>query len=177
MCEASFKHKGTVLYGMKNAGKTVLGKRLSKDLMQPFVDTDDLIQARNNRHPVEIIRDPRKLNFQAFQRAAILRHRPSQPEVIATGGSAALDPEIVEHLGQYGVGIFIDVKNDDLKSRFLRSEMEELFNPENLSFDELCDQRREIYEYVADYTIPVEPGETVQSVSFRLHALRSHISA
>ena len=171
-----FEQTGTALYGMKNAGKTTLGRGLADAMRQPFFDTDEQIRYQTGRNCPEIIKDP-DLDFHAIQQFIIRGHKPKTPEVIAAGGSVATNQLIVEHLRAFTVGIFVKVEPDDLESRYTPEDLDALYNPNDLSFAELYAERMPAYEAAADYTLGVIPGESVHDTTERLVALRRHICA
>src|SRR3989344_7390741 len=105
---------GTILYGMMGCGKSTLGEGLATHLGQPFVDTDLLIERKFGQTCAELVAGG---SFSEQQAEAITDYSPSSPEVVATGGSVATYPELVQHLARFGVGIFVDVDPEVLEAR------------------------------------------------------------
>ncbi|HSX53174.1 MAG TPA: shikimate kinase [Patescibacteria group bacterium] len=164
--------QSTILWGMMGSGKSTLGQGLAEHLGQPFVDTDQLIEKAFGVSCAELIASPRK-DFGVHQTAAITAHIPTTPEVIATGGSVAMYPELVRHLGQFGLGIFIDVPVGALESRLTSERIAAINNPDNLTFGELCRVRAEFYNAAADRRLWVPGYENEGTTLERLIGLRA----
>ena len=168
--------QGTILYGMMGAGKSTLGEGLAVHLDQALVDTDGLIETRFGRTCGQLVADP-VVDFGECQRVTIMAYEPRSPEVIATGGSVAMYPELVGHLAMFGISIFIDVDAAALQERLPAERIAALNNPKGLSFTELYAERAEHYRTAANFTLKVSGAETVDVTLGRLIDLRSSVSA
>lgn len=166
------REQGTILYGMMGCGKTTLGGLLAIEFEQPFVDSDYLIEEATGRTCAEIIADPAG-DFIAEQAKAVFGYNPQSPEVLATGGSVAGYPELVEHLGAIGVGIFINVDPEELEARLPAERIAALNNPDKLSFADLYAARVDSYiEAAGGLVLNIEPGESIGNSLDRLIDLR-----
>lgn len=163
--------KGTVLYGMMGCGKTTLGEDLAYHLGQPFFDTDVLIQEHFGMTCSEIVADPTQ-DFAKNQAETVLAFTTESPSVIATGGSVAMYPDLVEHLNNFGVGIFINVDPRVLKTRLPQNRIAGLNNPKGLSFIELCDDRSRSYRKAASFILNISQAEKPLKTLKRLIELR-----
>lgn len=76
-----------------------------------------------------------------------------QDHVIATGGSAAYSERAMEHLGQQGVIVFLDVDMKTLQARVCNYETRGLAKRPDQSFQDLFDERLALYTKYADITI------------------------
>ena len=162
---------GTVLYGMMGCGKTRLGEDLAYHLGQPFIDTDVLIEYYFGVSRREVIDNPDR-DFSKDQAEAILAYTPDLPTVIATGGSVAMYPDLVEHLNNFGVGIFINVDPRILKTRLSKDRIAGLNNPKKLSFDKLCEDRFSSYRNAASFILNISQDEKPRDSLKRLIELR-----
>lgn len=165
---------GTVLYGMMESGKSTLGKGLATHLGQTFTDTDELIEHTYGMTCGDIIRNP-ELDFGRAQSLVIVNHTPSSPEVIATGGSVVMYPEVVSHLKIFGVGVFIDVDPEALEARISPERIAALNNPKGLSFVDLYEERRSFYKAAADLVLKVPGEQMVDATLANLIDLRQSI--
>lgn len=166
---------GTILYGMMGAGKSTLGEGLAAHIGQNLVDTDDLIEVRFGLTCADIVADP-ELDFAQHQRQAVSAYLPTEPEVVATGGSVAMYADLVGHLASFGVGIFIDVEAEALEARLSPERIAALNNPKNLSFAELYAERAVRYREAADYTLQVAGTESEEVTLERLIDLRGSLA-
>jgi shikimate kinase len=107
------------LVGFMGAGKTSVGKVLSRRLGWPFEDLDDRIQARERRTVEQIFRESGETAFREAETAALremLDELGSSPRVIALGGGAFVQSENAALL-----------QREDVASVFLDGPVEELF--------------------------------------------------
>lgn len=164
--------RGTVLYGMMGCGKSTLCEGLAAQLGQPCIDTDHLIEQRFGQTCAELVAAG---NFGEQQAEAIKAYSPASPKVVATGGSVATYPELVQHLARFGVGIFIDVEPEVLEARLPAERIAALNNPNKLSFRDLYRTRAELYRAAADHTLHVLGDEAVDMTLGRVIYLRGSI--
>lgn len=165
------KTDGTILYGMMGAGKSTLGEGLAIHRGQKLVDTDQLIEVRFGKSCGDIVKSP-VMDFGYCQSDAIKAYSPTSPETVATGGSVAMYPDLVGHLANFGVGIFIDVDAAVLQDRLSAERIAALNNPKGLSFTELYAERAERYRDAANLTLRVIGNESAEVTLARLIELR-----
>ncbi len=97
-----------VLIGMPGAGKTTIGKEISKILNKDFVDTDDEIVKEYGMTIPEIFSQKGETFFRDIEANVIKRVSSLKNTVIATGGGAILRKENVMLLRENGKIYFID---------------------------------------------------------------------
>lgn len=161
---------GVNLFGMMNCGKTTVGELVAARHSLPFVDTDMLIAEEYGQAPGDIIKSEGPDRFMIVQNE-ILRARPrTEPEIWATGGAVAKDPELVMHLGKSGIGVFLFVNPDILEDRTPEEDRLKLANPNGLSYRDLyLVERMPFYEAAADVTVRVdEPDENKEETAQRV---------
>jgi shikimate kinase len=136
------------LVGFMGAGKTSVGRRLSRRLGWPFEDLDDRIEAQVGRSIAEIFRESGEEEFRRAETAALrtLLAESRSPRIIALGGGAAAQAENAQLLQQTGAAVvFLDAPVEEL---FRRCEQEARPRPlrrDLKQFRELYDQRRPFY--------------------------------
>lgn len=86
-----------VLVGMRGVGKSTVGRLLAARLGRPFVDSDDLVQARLGVGIRELFH---RGDVPAFRRceAEVIRGMLGRDVVLATGGGCVEDPDTVRAL-------------------------------------------------------------------------------
>ena len=101
-----------LLVGFMGAGKTSVGRVLSRKLGWPFKDLDDQVQARDGRAIEQIFRESGESEFRRLETAALrelLTELASSPWVVAMGGGAFVQPEnraLIEAAGILAVFLY-----------------------------------------------------------------------
>ena len=140
---------GIVLVGFMGAGKTSVGRELSRRLGWPFVDLDDRVQAREKRSIAEIFRDWGEAEFRRAEHdalAELLREVESGPRVIAVGGGAFAQPENTSLLDAcLATTVFLDASADELWRRCGDDATERPLRRDEQVFRQLYESRRPRY--------------------------------
>jgi shikimate kinase len=144
--------KNLVLIGMPGAGKSTVGVLLAKALKMPFIDTDLLIQQKENRYLQEII-DAHGLDaFIKTEEDAILG-LDVQNYVIATGGSAIYSEAAIKHLKASGILIFLNTKMYQLEHRLKNAQTRGIAMKNGQTFIALYNERLPLYRQCMDIEI------------------------
>lgn len=160
-----------VLIGMPGAGKSTVGVLLAKTLMRAFVDTDLLIQTRENRFLHEIIAHD---GIEAFLdiEARTICELTVQEHVIATGGSVVYRQEAMERLRAHGVTVFLSLTYQTIARRLTNIATRGIAMPSEQSLAALYTERQPLYTQYADLTLDAD-GLTVEETVTRLTELLS----
>lgn len=146
------KKNNLVLIGMPASGKSTVGVILAKVLGKKFLDTDLLIQQRENALLCEIIRDKGVDGFLRCEEEAILSVN-EENTVIATGGSAVYGEKAMKHLKDNGTVIYLKVEKSELLKRLKDIKERGVVLKDGEDFDEMFDERIILYEKYADMII------------------------
>ncbi len=141
-----------VLIGMPGAGKSTIGVLLAKATARDFVDTDLLIQSREER-PLQHIVDTHGHMVLRDIEESVLLDLHVHGHVIATGGSAAYSHAAMMHLKRNGIIVFLDVDLATLESRIHDYATRGLAKRPEQSFAELFAEREALYRKYADITV------------------------
>ena len=106
--------KNIILIGMAGSGKSTIGVLLAKSLGMPFIDTDLIIQERENKLLQDIINQYGIEEFLKIEEKALLSLN-LHGTVIATGGSAVYSSQAMSHLKKNGRAVYIKVGYDEIK--------------------------------------------------------------
>lgn len=87
-----------ILTGFMGTGKTRTGQRLAAQLGAPFVDTDALVERTAGRSVAAIFAADGEAAFRAAERQAVAEALAVPRAVVATGGGAIANPEILAAL-------------------------------------------------------------------------------
>lgn len=141
-----------ILVGMPGAGKSTLGVLLAKETARDFVDTDVLIQVREERTLQEIMEASDYLNLRRVEEEVLLGVDLTH-HVIATGGSAVYSELGMSKLKTLGPVIFLDVSLDELRRRIHNYESRGIARRPEQSFEALFKERNALYRRWADIVI------------------------
>lgn len=110
-----------ILVGFMGAGKTVCGRLLARRLGRCFVETDDLIVAREGRSIPEIFRRDGEARFRELEGEVLESLRLKTDHVIATGGGLPCRPGRMEVLRALGTVVWL---RGDLRECWERARRE-----------------------------------------------------
>jgi shikimate kinase len=147
-----------VLIGAPGSGKSTVGMALATHLQWPFVDTDSLIELKEQKKITDLFVENgeeyfRRVEFETLEE--VLRE-PSA--VISLGGGAPISQPAQDALSSSNSTIvFLDVALATAAPRvgFNRDRPLLLGNP-RAQWQSLSDQRRPIYEKLASHSIKVD---------------------
>jgi shikimate kinase len=165
--------KKIVLIGPPGAGKTSIGKALSKELGLAFIDSDAEIERISGKTISEIFVDQGEAVFRKTEVETVTRILAEFEGVVALGGGAPINPEIQKVLlnSEYPV-IFIDVSISQAANRigFNKDRPLLMINPRQ-QWLHLMSERRPIYEKLATITVSSDnskPAEVAKTITEKI---------
>jgi shikimate kinase / 3-dehydroquinate synthase len=136
------------LVGFMGAGKTTLGKTAAARIGRGFVDLDEEIERRTGSTIVELFADGEG-SFRSVEEEIVGELLAgAEPLVLALGGGAVLSPRTREELRLRATTVHVPVDPDEAWRRVEGSGRPLAQGRER--FGELYDERKELYEDVAD---------------------------
>lgn len=163
-----------ILIGMPGSGKSTVGVILAKSLGIDFVDTDLLIQRRENRLLQNIIDKDGIDFFLDIERDTVLDVNEKNA-VIATGGSVILREDAMNHLKKFGKVIFLDVSVNELERRLSNIKTRGVAAEKGESVKDIYDKRFSLYKKFADITVNADSlscEQTVNIICERLNKIK-----
>jgi shikimate kinase len=148
-----------VLVGFMGAGKSTVGRALSRRLGLAFEDLDDRIQQREGKTIGQIFRESGEAGFRRAETAALrelLRELDSSLRVVALGGGAFVEPgnaALIEEAEARSV--FLDAPVEELLRRCMEEETERPLRQNPEQFRALYEKRRRSYMKAA---VRIETG-------------------
>jgi shikimate kinase len=158
------------LIGMPGAGKSTIGVLLAKELAKDFVDTDVLIQVREQKTLQDIMDASDYLNLRRIEEDVILT-TDLHNHVIATGGSAVYGDAGMQHLKRYGPLVFLSVSLAELQRRIHNYASRGIARRPDQSFDEVFEERNRLYRHYADLVVECDGRNQAQIIDQLLAAL------
>lgn len=143
--------------GPPGAGKSTIGKALSKRLNLDFIDTDNQIELKSGKNIAEIFLDSGEVEFRRLEKAVVAETLGRENCVVSLGGGAILDPDTQEMLRQKNFVVFLDVSISNAAPRvgFNRDRPLLLGNPRQ-QWLSLMEKRRPIYESLAKFRVDTD---------------------
>ena len=157
--------KNIVLIGMPGSGKSTLGVLLAKFLGYDFVDMDIIIQKATGKKLSEIIEERGSEGFLDVEGEIVSGYKPegNHPTIIATGGSVVYRESAMQNLRSIGKVIYLSVPCEELEKRLHHLETRGVAIKEGMTFEELYEERRPLYEKYADITVD-EAGSSLSDI-------------
>ena len=152
-----------VLIGMPGCGKSTVGVILAKTLGIGFVDTDLIIQQRENRLLQNII-DTDGIDYFLECESSAVKSLDCDNCVVATGGSVVYKEDAIEHLKKNGKIVYLDVPLDEIKARLNNINTRGIAAQKNSSIDDIYNERVALYNKYADVIIKTEEDSVEQTV-------------
>lgn len=162
-----------VLVGFMGAGKSTVGRILAARVGAPFVDTDALIEGRWGAPIAKIFADEGEPAFREIERGIVAEVLEGPEAIVALGGGALTDPATATAL-QWHTVAWLDVTYGEAMRRIGEDAgrpMLTIADPKAL-----YEQRRSVYERVADHHVAVDgmdPDEVVSALAAKMGGLRA----
>lgn len=147
--------KNIILIGMPGAGKSTVGVVLAKRKGYKFVDSDLVIQEKENRLLHEIIEQEGIDGFLAIENQ-INAELALEHSVIATGGSAVYGNDAMKHLEKIGTICYLKLSYEAIRDRLGDLNERGVTVREGQTLLDLYEERVPLYEKYADVTIDCE---------------------
>lgn len=167
--------KNIALIGMPAVGKSTVGVLLAKKMGFDFVDTDILIQAREDQTLAQIIARHGLKQFLEIEKQHVINLQPAR-HVVATGGSVVYKAEAMQHLSETCIVVYLAIDLNVLKTRLSDVITRGVAIAPGRSIDDLYLERVPLYEKYADLTVQCRkkfPEQVVEAILRSLPGYRS----
>ena len=116
------QYKGSIyLCGFMGAGKSTIGKQLAKSLELPFKDLDKEIEVNEQKTISELFSEKGEAYFREKEWEVLLDLTRTFKGILALGGGALHNQQVIDHLKLYGLLVFIDTPLQRIVRRVLRN--------------------------------------------------------
>ncbi len=109
--------RNIIFTGFMGTGKSVVGKRLARQLKRRFIDTDTLIEQEAGISIAQIFATEGEPAFRKRERQAITRICQEEDIVLATGGGAVMDAGNARMLKESGLVICLTARPEVILQR------------------------------------------------------------
>jgi shikimate kinase len=165
-----------ILVGFMGAGKSSVGRLLARRMGRCFVETDDMITAREGRSIPEIFADRGETYFRALEEETVRLLALKSGDVIATGGGLFCREGRPAALRALGTVVWLAGDLDVLHERARRMGERPMLAGRTRDDVAALYRAREVYYRQADLTVDTTDRNTDQVVAQVLLALKSHPS-
>jgi shikimate kinase len=161
-----------ILVGFMGAGKSSVGRILAKRLGRCFVETDDMITAKEGRPIPEIFTAKGEPHFRALEDEAVRLLALKRGDVIATGGGLPCQEGRVEALQALGTVVWLSGDLATLCERALSSGDRPMLHGKTREEIETLYKSREPFYAKADLSVDTTRLNPDQVAAEVLRALR-----
>ena len=165
-----------VLIGFMGVGKSTVGRLLARRLGHCFVETDDLITAREGRSIPEIFAEHGEAHFRALEEETVRLLALKSGDVIATGGGLFCREGRPEALRALGTVVWLAGDFDVIYERARRMGERPMLTGRTREEVAAIYQERETYYRQADLTVDTTRRNTDQVVTQVLLALKPRLT-
>jgi shikimate kinase len=144
--------RNITLIGMPAVGKSTVGNLLARKIGFDFLDSDDLIQSREQKTLSRIIEQKGLERFLEIEENHIIGIECSN-HVIATGGSVVYSQKAMEHLCKTSTIIYLSIDLDTLLTRLCDITSRGVAISPEKSIEDLYKERTPLYDTYYDIKI------------------------
>lgn len=160
------RKKSIALIGMPGVGKSTIGVVLAKNLGISFIDSDLMIQEREEKKLHDIIAERGLEGFLDIEGDVNASLNP-KAAVIATGGSAVYREEAMRHLSSIALICYLQLSYESISERLGNLEERGVVLKESQNLEQLYKERTPLYEKYANMTVDCE-GKNIREIVFEI---------
>ena len=166
-----------ILIGYMGAGKTTVGKALSKELGVPFYDLDWYIESRRRKTVPQIFAEVGEEGFRQIEHNMLHEVAEFEDVIISCGGGTPRFFDNIDYMNQQGQVVYLRCEPEVLRGHLLMGKTERPLlkdkSPEELlGFIQQQLQQREPYYTKAAYTLDVTLMDNYEKIKITVDKLK-----
>ncbi len=165
------KEKNIILIGMPGCGKSTVGVVLAKAMGYRFMDSDLVIQEKEDRLLCDIIGQEGIEGFCRIENR-INSGIEAKRTVIATGGSVVYGDEAMRHFKSIGIVVYLRLPYEEIEHRLGDLTRRGVVIHPGQTLRELYDEREPMYRKYADIVFEAQGLTIADSVYELRHRLK-----
>ena len=142
---------------MAGAGKSSIGKKLANYLKFELIDSDQLIEANQNKSLQEVLVENGIQEFKKIEEEVILSVEFNQT-VLATGGSAIFSKKAMNYIKSNSSVIYLEVSFEDIMDRIPDFSNRGFIKDADQTMEHAFNERESIYREFADHIVTNNEG-------------------
>ena len=155
----NFKKRNICIMGLMGAGKSLIGRDLSKYLNVKFYDTDKEIELETKKSINLIFREKGESYFRALEEKVCLELLKNDNCIISLGGGSIINKKIRQAIKLNSFSIYLKVNIDILFKRLKTSKKRPLLkHKKKETLESLYNERKQFYEK-ADFIVNNEKSK------------------
>lgn len=169
--------KRIIIIGYMGAGKTTVGKELSKDIGIPFYDLDWYIESRMRKTVAQIFADKGEEGFRKVERNMLHEVAEFEDVIISCGGGTPCFFDNMDYLNEQGDTIYLKAAPEVLYKHLLMGKVERPLL-KNKTPDELIAfireqlEMREPFYSKAKYTLDVSLMNNYEKIKISVQKIK-----
>ena len=169
--------KRIILIGYMGAGKTTVGKALSKELGIPFYDLDWYIESRRRKTVPQIFAEVGEEGFRQIERNMLHEVAEFEDVIISCGGGTPCFFDNMDYMNRQGQVVYLRCEPEVLQKHLMMGKTERPLlkgkSPEELiDFIKEQLQTREQYYNKAQYKLDVSLMDNYEKIKITIKRLR-----
>ncbi len=171
------KKENIILIGFMGCGKTTVGLRLSYVLRKIIQDTDKMIEKQEDKPISDIFAEDGEQHFRMLETKLLERLvETAHNQILSVGGGTPLKEENRILLKQIGTVIYLRIQPETVYERLKDDDTRPLLQGPNplAKITEIMNQRKAVYEGVADIIIDVDELDMEDILEKILYSLRKN---
>jgi shikimate kinase len=170
--------RSIVLIGMMGAGKSSVGRVLSRRLRLPRFDTDELLAAEHGMPVAQVFTTLGEERFRDAETTVLRKLDATEMAVIVTGGGVVLRSENLPLLRGLGTTIWLKADEEKLFRRVSRRNSRPLLQTADprQTLRELLAKREPLYAAAADLVVDTSTAMQDEVASHILEALHANVA-
>ncbi len=138
--------------GMPGAGKSCMGRIVSRKFKMRIIDGDKLIEKNTGKALQDIIDENGLEYFRELEEKTLLSIKDDNV-IISPGGSAVYYENVMRHFKEKGIIVYLYISPTTLKERLGDFSKRGIVLREGQTLDDLYSERTPLFEKYADITV------------------------